>query len=378
MSFDLKLLGEKLIHCRQRLQFELREVAIGTGLGLDRIEKIEAGLLEPTGDEILMLADFYKEDYKFFISNQQKSGSEQTDVLYRKFGDSFSKEDRWAIQEFLYLCECEQNVIDFLSTPKKEFVFQKKGTYFKEHGIQAATSLRSFLGYSDNELLQNIFEDFRKIGIHIFRRKLVNSSISGLFVLHPNAGKCILVNYNEDIYRQNFTLAHETAHSIFDTEEQLNVSFTNEKGDLREIRANTFASHFLIPTNAILQLNVTQWSQEIIYKVAKQLKTNITPLLIRLKELNLIEDEEYKLYSQLYLNEKEKNDFELDGLTDRIKENKKKLIERGLSTYYVRECHNAYINGFISRKRLAEMLLTNEFELPNILNLFNLKLIYEH
>src|ERR1019366_7638527 len=146
-----------------------------------------------------------KEDYKFFISNQAQSASEKTDILYRKFGNEFPKEDRWAIQEFLYLCECEQYVSELLdSFMPLTFEFLPEGKYFKEHGIKAAASLRKFLGYPENGVLKNIFDELRKTGVHIFRRKLNNSKISGLFVMHPFAGKCILINYSEDIYRQNF------------------------------------------------------------------------------------------------------------------------------------------------------------------------------
>jgi len=319
MSLDLKFLGTKLFHCRDRLQFDLNEVAIKTGITTERIKSIKEGNLEPTGDEILIFADFYKEDYKYFVSNQQKSSSEQVDILYRKFGDSFSKQDRWAIQEFLYLCECEEFVLRELDFNKKEFQFHKSGNFYKGHGKQAAKGLREFLGYNENDLLQNIFDDFRKIGVHIFRRKLYNSKISGLFVLHPYAGKCVLVNYNEDTYRQNFTLAHEVAHSIFDIEEKYNVSFINDGRDLREIRANTFASNFLIPEKAIKDLKVIIWSIDTLKRIANQLKVNITPLLIKLKELNLITTDQYNIFNETTINKLDKEDFELEGLSEKIK-----------------------------------------------------------
>ena len=36
---------------------------------------------------------------------------EQTETLFRMYGDELSSEDRWAIQEFLFLCECEDYLL---------------------------------------------------------------------------------------------------------------------------------------------------------------------------------------------------------------------------------------------------------------------------
>ena len=107
MPLDIISLGKKIKRCRTNLDLELSDVSEKVGISIERLDEIEKGQKEPTGDEILIFADFYKQDYKYFISNEKLSASEQIEVLYRKFGDDFSKEDRWAIQEFIYLCENE-------------------------------------------------------------------------------------------------------------------------------------------------------------------------------------------------------------------------------------------------------------------------------
>ena len=142
MSFDLKSLGNKLRRCREQLQLSLKEVEAGTGIILSQIENYEKGESEPSGDEILIFSDFYKQDYIFFISNQKLSASEQIDILYRKHGESFSKQDRWTVQEFLFLCECEQILWDELVFKPNMFNFIPKGTFFKSHGEEGAKALR--------------------------------------------------------------------------------------------------------------------------------------------------------------------------------------------------------------------------------------------
>jgi IrrE N-terminal-like domain len=173
----------------------------------------------------LVLADFFACDYRFFISNERLAAFEQTDSLYRMHGAEFSKVDRRSILEFIFLCECEQQLERELDRPIAPFEFIPRGNYFKGQGTEAADALRKHFGYKPNSVPSNVYADFRKLGFHVFRRRLTNSNISGLTIRHPYAGTCILVNYDEDIYRQRFTAAHEAAHGILDRDQDVVVSF---------------------------------------------------------------------------------------------------------------------------------------------------------
>ncbi len=377
MPIDKISLGKKLIRCRENLNLEISSVSERIGIPTIRVDEIEKGIKEPTGDEILIFADFYKQDYKFFISNEKLSASEQVEVMYRKFGEDFSKEDRWAIQEFIFLCENEQDILNYLDYKTLKFNAPKYSNVYKTQGVETAEKLRHFLGYKGEELYSDLFSEFRKIGLHIFRRKLNNSKISGLFIKHPIAGKCILINYDEDTYRQNFTLSHEVCHALLDDEFEFNVSYKNEK-DFREIRANNFASSFLIPKSYIEKLRKVTWNDELILKIANQLKVNVQTLLIALKSNKCINKIQYDRFINLKIPRRHKDDFELKGLSPTILASKKALIEKGLSTFYVRNCHEAYNKGYISSGKLAENLLVNESELTIILDLFKLKLDYEY
>ena len=244
----------------------------------------EENNLEPSGDEILILADYYRCDFRFFISNQKVTSFEQTDYLFRRYKDELSKADRWAIQEVLFLAENEVFLSEKLGHRHKPFQFQKNGSIFKGHAVSAAFELRKHLNYSDKEIPINVYKDFRTIGVKVFRRKLENSGISGLFINHPVAGKCILINYSEDIFRQRFTAAHEAAHSILDDEHEVVVSFVKwTKDDLVEIRANNFASHYLLPRSFIKSIpNVSRWDREKVLQWSQKLYVNTEVLAISL------------------------------------------------------------------------------------------------
>lgn len=367
------MLGAKLKKYRDQLQESVAEVGARTGIDAGRLERIEAGAVEPTGDEILILADHFQCDFKFFISNERGAPFEQTDALYRAHGQDFTKADRRAVQEFLYLCETEAFLMTELGRSTSEFVFVPQGTFMKAHGEEAANALRAAHGYGDHEVPRDVYDEFRKAGVHLFRRHLGNSDISGLFINHPVAGKCALVNYSEDVYRQRFSAAHEMAHAIFDADEQASVSYNSPRGkDLREVRANRFASCFLMPTAFLSSLPAPRrWSDQDAVNWASKLRVSCHALGIALREAQLVDDFRSQQVQQLRVPRDSKIDPELpEGLTEVQRERKARLLQLGLSDFYVGLCFDAWKEGVISVGRLAEALLSSPAELAGLASLY--------
>lgn len=380
MAIDLHLLADKLKRYREQFQVNISELSSSTGIEIERLISMENAEIEPTGDEILILADFYKCDYRFFISNQKLASFEQTEYLFRKYGDDLTKEDRWSIQEVMFLSECEAFLLRHFDNYKnQDFYYEKTGTFFKQHAIDAAARLRDFLGYSNYEVPMDIYEDFRKIGIHLFRRKLINTSISGICIKHPVAGKCVLVNYDEDIYRQRFTTAHEVGHSLLDDDNDVIVSYKKwGKSDLIEIRANTFASNYLLPPSFLKKIpEPLNWNEKKVIEWANKLKVSTEALAYALLDARLIQAEMVELIKSVRVPREDKIDPELPmSLSEKGRERKRTLLERGLSSKYVNLCIEAYRREIISAARMAEMLLVEEFELALILQLYGEEIRY--
>jgi Zn-dependent peptidase ImmA (M78 family) len=377
MAIDLTLLGSKLAKYRGQLTESVAEVAGATGIDAPRLTLIEAGKAEPTGDEILILADHYRCDFKFFISNDQVAPFEQTETLYRAHGNDFTKQDRRAVQDFLYLCETEAFLMQELGIQTLAFEFQPKGGYFKGQGEEAAARLRAALGYADRAVPRDIYEEFRRVGVHVFRRQLGNSNISGLFIMHPVAGPCALVNLSEDIYRQRFSAAHEMAHAIFDYAHGASVSYERPgQGDMLETRANRFASCFLMPPAFLANLpSPDSWSDEQAQHWANELRVSCIALAIALKEAQLISQQTYDRIRKLRVPKESKIDPELpSSLNERQLAQKSHLLELGLSNFYVGLCFDAFGKGVISIGRLAEALLCSQGELSELASLYGRKL----
>jgi Zn-dependent peptidase ImmA (M78 family) len=379
MTFDLRLFSTKLKKYRNQLDRSIEEVSASTGITAENLMALEAEERRPTGDEILILSDYYLCDYQYFISNEQLAPFEQTETLYRKYGNEFSKEDRWVIQEFLFLCECEDFLLQRI--PRIDyhpFSFSKTGNYFIGQGKTAANSLRNHLGYSHNHLGRDIYDDFRRLGFHLFRRELGNSSISGLYIKHPTAGKCILVNYSEDVYRQRFTVAHETAHAILDDEQDFVVSFTWDKKNLVEIRANAFASGFLLPPTLLRQIpDPNSWTEEKVIDWANRFGVSTTALAYALKKEKLVSNQVEAYIRAIKVPAHMKTDPELpEDLSSGSRTRREGSLKRGLSTFYVDLCFDAYEQKIISAGRLAEILLISVNELSEMAEVYGRQLRY--
>ena len=351
----------------------LDDVASSTGIDATRLESIEKGQTEPTGDEVLILADHYRCDFKFFISNDQVAPFEQTETLYRAHGADFTKEDRRAVQDFLYLCETEEFLMQELGQRRRQFNFTPTGTYFKGHGASAAAGFRIALGHTEKEVSRDIYAEFRSVGVHVFRRKLGNSNISGLFIMHPVAGKCALVNLSEDVYRQRFSAAHEMAHAIFDYAQGASVSFDRTQGlDMLEVRANRFASCFLMPPASLALLpDPSRWSEADAIRWANDFRVSCHALAIALKEAELIDEPMANRIQRMRVPRESKIDPELpDSLSASQRERKARLLELGLSDFYVGLCFDAFSNEIISVGRLAEALLSSQAELTELASIY--------
>src|SRR3954452_11751361 len=127
MTFDLQLFGDKLRRYREQFRVTQVDLAEGTGLSAATIQALERGEKPPSGDDVLIIADFFKCDYKFFVSNEKVAPIDQTDALFRRHGNEFSAKDRWALQEVLFLADNEAFLQKALGKSLLSFAFRKKG-----------------------------------------------------------------------------------------------------------------------------------------------------------------------------------------------------------------------------------------------------------
>lgn len=374
MTLNLEVLSHRLSKAREVLGYTVDEVSQKIGIAPDRILAIESAAQKPSGDEVLILASFYDCDFRSFLDEALPSPVEQSDILFRRFGGAFSSIDRRAIQQFLHLCSIEMELENALKVQKVSFSFKPTGTHYKTHGQQMAEALRLQLGYRENEAPRDVYADFRSIGMHVFRRRLTNDEISGLYIEHPVAGHCVLVNYDEDIYRQRFSVAHEVAHAILDSAEGVAVTYQASsskynKSDYQEIRANSFASSYLMPPSMLEKLphidrnSAQHWAQ--------QFRVSTAALAKALKDVGRIDENVAREIRSVRVSKVEKIDPEApQSLSELQRKKRLALLERGLSDYYVGLCLEAHYRNLISTGRLTEALGVDVAELSEMAALY--------
>jgi Zn-dependent peptidase ImmA (M78 family) len=183
----------------------------------------------------------------------------------------------------------------------------------------------------------------------------------------------VLVNYDEDVYRQRFTAAHEGGHAILDADQPFVVSFDKwDAGDLAEIGANVFAGHYLVPDDTLGTLGGVTWTPSVALDTAQRFSVNIDTLVFRLVDQGYVDQALSAELRRHKVPRAAKVDPELpSSLPAASRLRKEELLQRGLSTYYVSLCFDAHDQGAVTRARLAEMLLTHESELADLRALFH-------
>jgi len=144
MAIHLQMLGANSSSYREQLQETPEEVAAATGIEFGRLIAIEAGAAEPTGDEVLILADHYQCDFKFFISHERVCNpSSRPRPCIGRMATTSQRPTVEPFRSFLYLSETEAYLMAELGRSGEHFSFTPVGSYVKAHGEAAAHALRN-------------------------------------------------------------------------------------------------------------------------------------------------------------------------------------------------------------------------------------------
>ena len=370
MAFDYAVLGRKLKKARESLLISPQDSALRLQISLQEYLDVELGRNRITGDQLVLLCALYRRDFRYFVTGDYPSAESQVQEMFR-LNAALSQSDRVAIQEFVRLCEYE----DFLERE----IFQRQSIiipnyeqvsfghkYFKRQGEEAASLERERLTLGQQPI-ENIFDLIRTQGIHIFKRQLEDKNISGLYINHPVAGHCILINYLDDLYRQNFSAAHEYCHALFDSSEGQEITYLKSSNDKSELewRANSFAGNFLVPKQRLgldysPANNYDAWVS-LIRQIAERFRVNSQVVIIRLTELRWIDR---GLQGQLFQDRRLviKHDDKFDpeappSLSPGMQDKSTQIVRQGLSWHFITLGTEAYRRREITYHKLLDMLL---------------------
>jgi Zn-dependent peptidase ImmA (M78 family)/DNA-binding transcriptional regulator YiaG len=183
--------------------------------------------------------------------------------------------------------------------------------------------------------------------------------ISGAFYNHPELGFCVIVNAQTTPGRQTFTLAHELAHAMYHYAARTIVSRAGVKNPFEQF-ADSFASHFLIPTKSLNEvIDQRRWRQQLdpikVVFLASCFQVSWLFLLNRLHHERHISIEQLREWSEL----SPRKLAESVGLDATLFTSQVKGIENDLHRFppsVLSEVRDAILHNQLERYQAADLL----------------------
>lgn len=370
MALPPREIGRRLRTAREELGLSVDELAHACGTSVNVFTSLEEGTLDPVpGDYLLIAARLMKTDFRSFISSDLDDVDAETRRLFRAL-ESPRPRDLLSIRRFMHFCTAEREIETLLDIKRPEL----PPTYprghvrlrAKDQGKQAAGEERERLRLAYDPI-PNVFSLLRQQNVRLFRHAMEDGRLSGVTVAHPKAGLCVLVNYDEDLYRQFFSAAHEYAHVLFDrtqiaTDGHL-VSYRFSAKQLVEIRANAFAGEFLLPEAALARYarprNVDDVATQV-GVIARDYRVNGETVAIRMKESGWISEKtlaSFKMVRPVTIRKREKIDPDVPrDLTDAQMARREAATKEGISSYFLELLRRGLTEDAITFGRFSEML----------------------
>jgi Zn-dependent peptidase ImmA (M78 family) len=137
--------------------------------------------------------------------------------------------------------------------------------------------------------------------------KPLSDDFSGMSIRHQDKYRFMLINSNQILSRQRFTIAHELYH-LFVQEYFHFHSCTPGNSDYvshpEEYKADVFASNLLLPENGVLEIipehekqKKNHITRESIFKIHQFFGVSVKAVIMRLRELDLVDNSYFDTYS---------------------------------------------------------------------------------
>lgn len=205
------------------------------------------------------------------------------------------------------------------------------------------------------ENISNLLQ--KKANISIIKKQLDND-ISGICSKSDDGIMAVLINTNFSLGRQNFTIAHEYYHLMYD--EKLYTYSTS-----KETKANTFASYFLMPKEALeyyldkkgIPKKKDVLTPDNIIDISLYFRLSYLATIVRLEKIEkLLSKEKAEEYKKLNAQELAR----INGISTRLyTATKENFLAK---TDYVNEVNKALLNEKITEGKYESLLLEGGFE----------------
>ena len=258
------------------LSRRLRQLRIGSGMsqsevgrqvGLSRsaVTQIESGNRDVTADEVVRFSAIFRHSPTTLLTGVgQAAGvsvAEKDKILDDILGALLGSETdsaglRADIERLIELSRQLTRIEDELGVDvyaPQAFAF--RGTNSRTHweaahqGYAVAEDERRRLDLGSAPI-RDVPETLATLRVRISRLALPESALC-LYFHTPETGPLVIVNRNSSPEERRFWMVHGLAHQFFESERRWLICRRDDMGHRHEVRANAFASRFLMPAKGV-------------------------------------------------------------------------------------------------------------------------------
>ncbi len=253
---DAAQIGRRLRAAREWRGLSQEAVADALGLPRTAITNMEAGTRAVSTLEITKLADLFGKTASYLLAPNEEEADDLQVVLHR------------AAPEIEGTPEIEREVRRILDLYRegaglRSLLDQTSETVIPNYAAKMSSvgdAIRQGEAVAEEERRRlrlgtapvNPAETISEQGVWTAATNLPNS-LSGLFVNHSSIGLAILVNVHHAPVRRRFSYSHEYAHALFDRDQGITTTRSDNATQLAEKRANAFAAAFLMPAEGVAE-----------------------------------------------------------------------------------------------------------------------------
>ena len=350
-----------LRQCREQMGLSLDDVRQKVA----SIEKIESGNKKPTFNQIDKLAELYLVPRWVFIADDlpREYQFDQSIPAFRQFKDSnhdiFSDyKVRALVARLEHMREFAIELRDDMDEPIARFKPPAQGDTIE----QTAANVRRWLGVTDDEHLE--FDDWRsKIeqkNIFVFKTNSVsNWSTIRLdefrgFALYHSVFPVIVINGSDWGKTQSFTLFHELGHVM---RKQNAMDDWNSDGNI-ERWCDELAGCILMPKQSLKRQELLFSDMDNIDQIemaAREFRVSSYAFLVRLRQLNKIDEEQYLKFKKIM-----RKIYEVKKAPKIPRSIPSEMIQQ-YGSIYLKALFQAYYEKEIGLHRLCQLLNIKRF-----------------
>lgn len=316
MGEKLTGVNPKIIQwARERARYSLESVAVKFKKDVSVIEKWEPGEDFPAYSQLEKLAEIYKRPLALFFFREPPLEAEEKQE-FRTLPDfeieNLAADTIYALRQAKAMQLSLQEINNGIN-PSTKKIFQDISVSSRDDLRILAEQIRNYLNVTLEEQLtwndqETALKKWRsaveEAGIFIFKRSFKQREISG-FCLIDIEFPIIYINNSTEKSRQIFTIFHELAHILLQTNgitksDDRYINSLQGENKYIEIFCNKFAAEFLLPNHVFPEIiretivNVND-NDKIISKISSDYKVSREVVLRKLLDNNFISQKEYTL-----------------------------------------------------------------------------------